>query len=154
MDNSQSYTPRKKVLFLCTGNSCRSQMAEAVTNNFLKKTWSAVSAGTDPAEYIHPLAVRVLQEIGIIHQGEPKSPDAFLHDDFDLIVTVCDHARESCPLWFGKGKIVHAGFPDPARIEGTEEEVITAFRNIRDGIVDRIPSLLKQYQELEENGEY
>ena len=88
---------KRKVLFLCTGNSCRSQMAEAIVNHRLGETWEAVSAGTKPAGYVHPKALVALAEIGIQHQGRSKLADEFRGVDFDLVVTVCDSAAEECP---------------------------------------------------------
>ena len=117
----------RQVLFLCTGNSCRSHLAEAIVNARLSDEWSAVSAGTQPAGYVHPLAIRVLAEIGIEHQGRSKSVDEFRNVPFDLVVTVCDSAAEECPVWLGQGKRVHLGFPDPAKATGTDEEVLTSF---------------------------
>ncbi|HQV64601.1 MAG TPA: arsenate reductase ArsC, partial [Anaerolineales bacterium] len=94
---------KRKVLFLCTGNSCRSQMAEAIVNAKLGNTWEAVSAGTKPTGYVHPKALAVLSEIGIQHEGRSKLADEFKGVDFDLVVTVCDSAAEECPVWLGKG---------------------------------------------------
>jgi arsenate reductase len=111
---------KEKVLFLCTGNSARSQMAEAIANALMGAWWEAYSAGTNPAGYVHPLALRALQEINIVHDGRSKSADEFKGTAFDLVVTVCDDAAENCPLWLGRGKKVHLGFPDPAKAEGTE----------------------------------
>ena len=110
---------KRKVLFLCTGNSCRSQMAEAIVNARLGNTWKAVSAGTQPAGYVHPKAVEALQEIGIQHTGRSKRADEFQGIDLDLVVTICDSAAEECPVWLGKGKRAHHSFPDPAKAEGT-----------------------------------
>jgi len=134
---------RRKVLFLCTGNSCRSQMAEAIVNARLDDRWQAVSAGTQPAGYVHPQAIQVLREIGIDHQGESKHVDGFRQTGFDLVVTVCDAAAEECPLWLGKGRRVHKGFPDPAKATGSEEEVLAVFRRVRDDIVSEIIKLLE-----------
>ena len=134
----------KKVLFLCTGNSCRSQMAEAIINAQLGGTWQAVSAGTKPAGYVHPKALKALSEIGIQHEGSSKRVDEFRGMDFDLVVTVCDSAAEECPVWLGKGKRIHHSFPDPAKAEGTEEEVMKVFHSVRDEIEKEIvPLLLK-----------
>jgi arsenate reductase len=133
----------KKVLFLCTGNSCRSQIAEAVVNARYSNEWRAFSAGTYPAGFVHPMAIQVLSEIGIEHQGESKSVEQFRNDDFDLVVTVCDDANEECPVWLGKGKRVHEGFRDPAKTEGTDEERLAAFRQVRDEMIKKIPVLLK-----------
>ncbi len=136
---------KRKVLFLCTGNSCRSQLAEAIVNARLGNEWEAASAGTYPAGYVHSNALRVLQEIGIEHQGRSKSVAEFRTVPFDLVVTVCDSAAEECPVWLGQGKRVHLGFPDPAKATGTEEEVLTVFRVVRDSIAQRIPALLAEY---------
>ena len=133
---------KKKVLILCTGNSCRSQMAEAMINDRLSDSWEAVSAGTQPAGYIHPKAIAVLKEIGIEHQGVSKSTDQFRGTNFDLVVTVCDDAAENCPLWLGKGKRVHLGFPDPAKAMGSEEEILAVFRGVRDDMLLKILDLL------------
>lgn len=119
----------KKVLFLCTGNSCRSQMAEAIVNYRMGGMWQAVSAGTKPAGYIHPKALAALSEIGIQHAGTSKHADEFKGQDFDLVVTVCDSAAEECPVWLGKGKKVHHSFPDPAITDDLND-----FRSVRDDI--------------------
>ncbi len=136
---------RKEVLFLCTGNSCRSQMAEAIVNARLGDAWEAVSAGTKPAGYVHPKALTVLHEIGIQHTGRSKGADEFRNVDFDLVVTVCDSAAEECPVWLGKGKREHHSFPDPAKAQGTDEQVLAAFRRVRDDIAREIPALLAHY---------
>ena len=133
----------KKVLFLCTGNSCRSQLAEAIVNARLGDTWQAFSAGTKPAGYVHPKALEALSEIGIRHTGRSKRADEFRDVDFDLVVTVCDSAAEECPLWLGKGKRVHHSFPDPANAKGTEEDVMNVFRTVRDDIEKVMIQLLK-----------
>jgi arsenate reductase len=133
---------KRKVLFLCTGNSCRSQMAEAIVNARLGEAWEAVSAGTKPAGYVHPKAVAALREIGIRHQGRSKLADEFRGVDFDLVVTVCDSAAEECPIWLGKGKKLHHSFPDPAKAQGTDEQVMDAFRAVRDAIAREILPLL------------
>lgn len=130
----------KKVLFLCTGNSCRSQMAEAIVNTRLGDAWQAVSAGTKPAGYIHPKALEALAEIGIKHTGRSKRADEFQNMDFDLIVTVCDSAAEECPVWLGKGKRVHHSFFDPAKTDNMND-----FRIVRDEIVKIIPQILEQH---------
>ena len=136
---------KKTVLFLCTGNSARSQMAEAIVNHRLGDLWEAVSAGTRPAGFVHPLAVRVLAEIGIAHEGRSKSVDEFAGRDFDLVVTVCDSAAEECPLWLGQGKRVHLGFPDPAKASGSREDILAVFRAVRDDILHQIPPLLEKW---------
>jgi arsenate reductase len=133
---------KKTVLFLCTANSCRSQMAEAIVNARLGDSWEAVSAGTKPAGYVHPKALAALSEIGIRHTGRSKLVDEFRGADFDLVVTVCDSAAEECPVWLGKGKRVHRGFPDPAKAEGTDEDVMNVFRSVREDIEREIIKLL------------
>jgi arsenate reductase len=136
---------QKKVLFLCTGNSCRSQMAEAIVNDRMGDAWLAVSAGTKPSGYVHPKAIQVLAEWDISHHGESKLADQYRDWDFDLVVTVCDSAAEECPIWLGQGVRVHHSFPDPAEATGTDEEILAAFRSVRDAIAKEIPELLQQY---------
>jgi len=128
---------KRKVLFLCTGNSCRSQMAEAIVNARLGAEWQAVSAGTKPAGYVHPKAVEALREIGIQHEGRSKRADEFREVDFDLVVTVCDSAAEECPVWLGKGRRAHHSFPDPALTDDMDD-----FRKVRDDMLVAIPKLL------------
>jgi arsenate reductase len=135
----------RQVLFLCTGNSCRSHLAEAIVNARLNDDWRAVSAGTHPAGYVHPLALRALAELGIEHRGESKHVDQFRTAPFDLVVTVCDSAAEECPVWLGQGKRVHLGFPDPAKATGTDEEIMHVFRAVRDDMLMKIPDLLRRY---------
>ncbi len=129
-----------KVLFLCTGNSCRSQMAEALVNAKLGETWQAFSAGTKPAGYVHPKAITALSEIGIQHQGRSKHVDELREEAFDLVITVCDSAAEECPLWLGSGKRIHHSFPDPAKSDAMED-----FRRVRDAIEREIFPLLKNF---------
>ena len=136
---------KRQVLFLCTGNSCRSHLAEAIVNARLSDDWSAVSAGTHPAGYVHPLAIRSLAEISIEHQGRSKSIDEFRNVPFDLVVTVCDSAAEECPVWLGQGKRVHLGFLDPAKAAGTDEEMMAVFRSVRDEMLVKVPDLLRHY---------
>ncbi len=132
----------KRVLFLCTGNSCRSQMAEALVNHDLGQSWTAFSAGARPAGFVHPLALQVLSEIGIEHHGRSKSVDEWRRQEFDLVITVCDDAAEECPLWLGQGRRVHIGFPDPALATGTPEEIRAVFRQMRDDIRTRVVEFL------------
>jgi arsenate reductase len=142
---------KKKVLFLCTGNSCRSQMAEAIVNSRLRLTWQAFSAGTKPAGYVHPRALAVLEEIGIHHTGRSELVDEFRDMDFDLVVTVYDSASEECPVWLGNGKKVHHGFPDPAKTEGTEDQIMQSFRSVRDGMEREILKILSTLLQGDEN---
>jgi len=133
----------KSVLFLCTGNSCRSQMAEAIVNARYSDEWRAFSAGTKPSGYIHLKATQALNEIGIAHVGKSKHIDELPSKDFDLVVTVCDDAAEECPVWPGKaGKRVHHGFVDPAKAEGNDEEQMAVFRKVRSEMLVIIPELL------------
>ena len=120
-------------------------MAEAIFNARLGDTWEAVSAGTQPAGYVHPKALEALREIGIQHTGRSKGADEFQGVDFDLVVTVCDSAAEECPVWLGKGKRGHHSFPDPAKAEGTNEEVMNVFRAVRDDIENEMVKLLKTH---------
>ena len=133
----------KTVLFLCTGNSCRSQMAEGIVNAHYDKEWKAYSAGTKPAGYIHLKAIQALNEIGIAHMGMSKRIDDLPTKDFDLVVTVCDSAAEECPVWPGKaGRRVHHSFVDPAKAEGNDEKQMQVFRKVRSEMVDVIPKIL------------
>ena len=137
--------PKRKVLFLCTGNSCRSHMAEAIINDRLGNRWLAYSAGTRPVGYVHPKAVQVLNEIGINHSGRSKHANEFRDVDLDLVVTVCDSAAEDCPVWLGKGRVIHHSFPDPATATGTNEKILDVFRSVRDSITREIISLMADY---------
>ena len=145
--------PTRKVLILCTGNSCRSQLAEAIVNAELAEEWQAFSAGTQPAGFVHLLALRALEEIGIQHRGVSKSAEIFHGSAFDVVITVCDDAAENCPLWLGKGKRVHIGFPDPAQAPGSDAEKMQVFRQVRDDIRVRIVAFLKGYPEPVNNDE-
>ena len=135
---------KKRVLFICTSNSCRSQMAEALVNHDLGDRFEAFSAGTDPKPP-HPLAIRVLSEIGIDHRSaRSKSMDEFAGQAFDFVITLCDSANETCPLFFGGVRRAHLGFDDPARTEGTEEERLAVFRRVRDEIRVQVEAFLTQ----------
>ncbi|MBN1995036.1 MAG: arsenate reductase ArsC [Anaerolineae bacterium] len=126
---------KKQVLFLCTGNSCRSQMAEGLVNHFLHEQWQAYSAGTEPVGYVHPMAVEVMLELGIdISDNHSKAVDEFKDTPLDLVVTVCDAAAENCPIWLGSSRVVHLGFPDPAQAGGSEIERLAVFQRVRDDI--------------------
>lgn len=124
-----------KILILCTGNSCRSQMAEAFLQ-FFDAELQVSSAGTRPAESVNPYAVRVMNESGLdIAARRPKHVAEFINDSFDYVITVCDAAHEACPLFTGKVKTrLHMGFEDPAEADGTEEEIMSVFRRVRDEI--------------------
>ncbi len=133
---------KQSVLFLCTGNSCRSQIAEAIINARMGRQWQAFSAGTRPAGFVHPKALAALAEIGIQYQGRSKNVEEFHNRGFDWVVTVCDSAAEECPVWLGSGQRVHLGFPDPAKAIGSEAEVMAAFRKVRDDMLNQIIELL------------
>lgn len=137
--------PKKKVLFLCTANSCRSQMAEGIANHFLGDRLEAVSAGTE-ASFVNPRAIQVLGEIGVdISRHRSKNLDEFTGQEFDYVITLCGDANEKCPLFFGGVQRTHLGFPDPAKAVGTEEEILQEFRRVRDEIQK---SLLAFFQSL------
>ena len=124
-----------KVLILCTGNSCRSQMAEGYLKSFDNKL-EVYSAGTAPSGQVHPKAVEVMKQEGIdLSQNRPKSVKEFLDKEFDYVVTVCDGAKESCPVFTGKVKNrLHIGFEDPAEVTGSKDFILSEFRRIRDEI--------------------
>ena len=131
-------------MFLCTGNSARSQMAEGLVNHFLGDRWEASSAGTFPIGYVHPMAIRVMAELGIDISGHrSKSVEAFRDAEFDLVITVCDEAAENCPVWLGKGRVVHIGFRDPASMPADEALQWEVFREVRDEIRDEVLSFLR-----------
>ena len=149
-------TEKRSVLFLCTGNSARSQMAEALVNQRLGDRWAAISAGTEPATAVHPLAVEVMAELGIdISHQEPKAVSRFEADHFDLVVTLCDDAARNCPIWFSGGKVRHISFPDPAQAVWTLEQRLQAFRLVRDSIREDVLNHLLQTNTLlaEENSD-
>jgi len=124
-----------KILILCTGNSCRSQMAQGFLDSF-DKNITVCSAGTEPAVRVNPKAIVVMKEKGIdISHNSPKSVDEYLNDQWDYVITVCDDANETCPVFIGKVKHrLHIGFEDPAKATGTEEFILGEFRRIRDEI--------------------
>ena len=125
---------KKHILFLCTHNSCRSQMAEALANHFLGNHCQAFSAGTE-ATRVNPLAAQVLTELGIdITPLRSKTMDEFSGKSFDYVITLCGDANEKCPLFFGGVERLHHGFEDPSRLKGSEEEVLPEFRRVRDEI--------------------
>lgn len=137
---------RRRVLFLCTGNSARSQLAEAIVNFYLPNEWVAFSAGSEPTGYVHPMASKVLQDAGIEHHGYSKPIDDFLGQEFDMVITLCDQAREQCPLWLKKGGIIHLGFSDPALFEGTDEQKLQVFKDTFEAIRATVISYLEDIQ--------
>jgi len=135
--------PRKsKVLILCTGNSARSQMAEGLFRQAGGDRYEVFSAGTKPSQ-VRPEAVAVMREIGFDISGPAsKSVDEFSGQELDLVITVCDHAKESCPVFPGTTQRLHWPFEDPAAVAGSEEQRLAAFRSIRDQIRARIQRFL------------
>lgn len=132
------------VLFLCTGNSCRSVMAEALLNHYGKGRYQAFSAGSHPSGYVHPKSIETLKRHGI-EPGQPRSKswDEFADKNFDLVVTVCDQAAgETCPFFPGKPKKLHWSTPDPAKATGTEAEITAAFDNAFSMLKTRIEDLI------------
>lgn len=128
-----------RVLFLCTGNSARSQMAEGLLRALGRDRFVVFSAGTEPAERIHPLAVAAMRELDLdISGGVPKHLSQFLEDDWDYVITVCDRANEACPVFPGDAERIHWGFDDPAAATGAEEQQLRVFRRVRDEIAQRI----------------
>lgn len=134
-------TALHRILFLCTGNSCRSQMAEGWANALHPGRLVACSAGTRPAG-VNPLAVQVMGEAGVDLSGhQSKHLEEFRGQNIDCVITLCDDAREACPVFPGVRRVIHAGFPDPARAEGAPEAVLAEFRRVRDLIRDFVAGL-------------
>lgn len=133
-----------KILILCTGNSCRSQMAHGFLQSFDNEI-SVYSAGTEPAERINPKAVQVMKEAGIdISLHAPKSVEIYLKDEWDYVITVCDDANETCPLFMGKVKHrLHIGFEDPSKATGSEEFIMNEFRRVRNEIKTEFEKFFK-----------
>ncbi len=129
---------KKRVLFICTANSCRSQMAEGIVRHYLGDKIEAFSAGIAPTS-VHPRAIRAMGEIGIdISSQRSKSMTEFEGQQFDYVITLCDSANEQCPLFLGGVKKIHMGFDDPVAGGGSEEEIMAAFRRVRDEIKNRL----------------
>ena len=147
---------KRRVLFLCTGNSCRSQMAEGLLRELAGDHFESLSAGAHPAGYVHPLAVEVMREAGIDVSGqESKHIRDFLPERGtppDLVVSVCDSAARECPTFPGKVERLHWPFPDPIGASGSPEERRAAFRRVRDAMRERIEAALAA-GELEGSGE-
>ena len=142
LDKPIDKADKYRILVLCTGNSCRSQMAEGLLRS-LDPMLEVYSAGTLPASETHPLAVQVMKESGFdISAGYPKNVALFLGESFDLVVTVCDDAYKTCPSFHGKvDRRIHIGFSDPAKAQGSPRKVLGEFRRIRDQIIDSFKQL-------------
>jgi arsenate reductase len=135
-------TKKARVLFLCTHNSARSQMAEGLLRQLAGNRFEAHSAGTE-ATHMRPLAVRAMDEVGVDISGqESKTLERYLREPFDYVITVCDDANEACPVFPGAKNRRHWSLPDPSAAEGTEEERLAVFRSVRDGIRDRVQAEL------------
>lgn len=133
-----------KVLFLCTENACRSQMAEGLVNHDLVRQVQASSAGVRPSR-VNPRAIQVMAELGIdISQHRSKSVDDLAGEQFDLVITVCDSAAEQCPIFPGSTEVMHVGFPDPGNATGTEAEIMAVFRQVRDEMREQLVPLLRE----------
>lgn len=131
-------TDKQRVLILCTGNSARSQMAEGLLRHMASDRFDVSSAGTEPS-HVRPEAITAMRELGIdIVSHRSKSVDEFLGSEFDYIITVCDKARESCPVFPGGAERIHWSFDDPAAVRGDENIRLDAFRSIRDHIRERL----------------
>jgi arsenate reductase len=123
---------KPRVLILCTANSGRSQMGEAILRLLAEDRFNVVSAGTHPS-FVHPLAIEAMREVEIdISQQRSKSVDEFHGQEFEAVITVCDQARDQCPVFAGRAARVHYNIPDPATVQGTEEKRLEAFRRARD----------------------
>ncbi len=136
-----------KILILCTGNSCRSQMAEGFLN-FLNTDFEVFSAGTNPSDKVHPKATIVMKELGIdLSNNSPKNVTLFLNQNFDYVITVCGGAKESCPAFSGNvTSRLHIGFDDPAEAMGSEEEIFAVFRRVRTEIKRDFTEFYKKLQ--------
>lgn len=129
---------KKRVLFLCTGNSCRSQMAEGFLRDMAGDRFEVFSAGIKPTQ-VNPLAIKVMAEVGVdISKHRSKSAMEFIGQQFDYVITVCDNAKQTCPVFPGKYEKIHWDLEDPAEAQGSEEEKLVVFRKIRDEIKGKI----------------
>lgn len=136
---------KKRVLILCTGNSCRSQMAEGLWRSMADDEWEVCSAGSEPAGFLHPLAIEVMRERGVDISGQSsKHLREFMGQEFDLIITVCDGAEKACPSFPGKATRLHWPFDDPARETGDAEPNRRKFRRVRDEIAEQIVAHLEE----------
>lgn len=139
---------KKKVLFICTHNSARSQMAEGLLNHLYESGYEAYSAGTRPS-IVNPFAIKAMAEIGIDISGRrSKGIDEFKDMKFDYVVTVCDHAKEACPFFSGAKESRHKSFDDPSDSDGTEENILKCFRRVRDEIRDWLSKTFGKKDEM------
>ena len=140
-------TMAKRVLILCTGNSCRSQMAEKIWEAEAAKlglNWEARSAGSNPSGYVHPLAIEAMAELSLPTEGlQSQHVDVFRDETFDLAVTVCDNAKEACPVFPNSSETLHWPFDDPADAQGDDDEKMVVFRRVRDEILEKTSAFLQ-----------
>lgn len=138
----------KKIIFLCTGNSCRSQMAEGFAKSFLKETSCLISSAGLVADGVNKMAIQVMAEVGIdISKQMSNSLDSVDVNDFELVVTVCDNAKDNCPFVL-HNKLIHKHFDDPAAVRGTFEEKIVVFRQVRDQIEKMVKKIITNYDQV------
>jgi len=134
---------KKRFLFLCTANSCRSQMAEGIVNHFFGDKIEAFSAGTE-ASFVNPTAIEVMHEIDIdISKHRSKNLSELDGQSFDYVITLCGSANETCPLYIGGAKKMHIGFDDPAKTKGTKEEILREFRRVREEIKEKLTAFFQ-----------
>lgn len=135
---------KKRVLFVCTGNSCRSQMGEALVGLVTGGAWEGCSAGSHPAHYVHPLAIAAMRELGVdISRNRSKSVDEFAGQKFDFVITVCDHAARHCPMFPGAGRTFHWPMEDPAALSDDPEAGLALARRVRDDLRRRLEELAR-----------
>ena len=135
LTNDNMQTPKPTVLILCTGNSCRSHLAEGFLRAAAGDVLDVQSAGSKPAGYVHPIAIKVMQEVGIdISQHTSKHMNQFLDRKIETVITVCGNADQACPIFPGQVNRYHWAFIDPAHAKGSEEEILNVFRQVRDEI--------------------
>ena len=137
----------KKILVLCTGNSCRSILADGLINHFGKENFQAFSAGSNPAGYVHPMSIKTLEKSGIFKSDyKSQSWDDFSDIDFDLVITVCDNAAgEACPIYLNSAPKVHWGVEDPAKFKGSEEEIENEFQRVFAILAKRTHAMIEKY---------
>ena len=135
----------KKILVLCTGNSCRSQMAEGYLKHFVRDRAEVYSAGVE-MHGVNPRAIKTMEEDGIdISNHTSNNINEYMNIDFDFVITVCDHARERCPFFPSKAQMFHYNFPDPAKAIGSEEKIMQQFREVREMIKDYCETFVKEH---------
>lgn len=140
--------PKKRVLILCTGNSARSQMAEGILRSIAGDRFDVASAGVAPSR-VRPEAVEAMRDIGVdISTHRSKSVDEFLEERFDYVITVCDNAKESCPVFPGNAERIHWSFDDPAAYEGTDDEKLSEFIRVRDQIFEKLRIFFERFSDL------